>query len=284
MKQRPFSYRRIIERRNHIFSSVLTPYIGRNLTGDTVYEISNALLTALPNNVVQTAVFDSVRLLAGTTLTRQRAGDFAWRIAGNVDRLVDGLPVLNWTKQIADERVPVIVENVRPFMRKRSVGFMLQCRAVGGTPCPMTFPQFFSRGSCIAISQTLGFSAPWGPYPYSTPYHFVNLLFFAHVEAARSYETPVFSTVSASASMIKHNRSKIEVRCRAKLCPQNFEHACVHCWLGYDQCQYATHAKTYVSKYCDACKMESFFDPADAAMTCVRCKRNSQSLETAVDQ
>jgi len=179
---------------------------------------------------------------------------------------------LAWVRQMADEIVPVKVENVRPYQRKNVHGFLFSVRALAGSPCPMVFTQFFSKGSCSAISRSVGFSAPWGIYPYSSALHFVNLLFFAHVEAEKSRQMPSFARVSASSSMIKFNKTLIEVRCRAKPCPDGCEHSCEYCWLGYDQCNYATHQNTYVPRYCATCNTEGFFDPADAGTMCVRCR------------
>ena len=185
--------------------------------------------------------------------------------------------MLPWTRQLEDELVPVLVEHVRPYKRKNRLGYLLDCRAVAGSPCPLMFTQFFSQNSCYAIAQSMGFSAPWGAYAFTDAAHFVNLLFFAHVEAAKSRESPAFSTISVSSSMFQYNRMRIEVRTRARPCPDNYEHSCVHCWLGYDQCEFATHAKTYVTRYCESCQTERFFDPADDGSMCVHCRHRASS-------
>ena len=281
MTQTPFSYSRLRDRRDKICSRALRPYIGANIVGATVYDICKDIMAELPATVVETALYDSVRVLAGTQMTQEVAADLSWRIAGNIDKLIDGQPVLSWTRQLGDEIVPVVVDAVRPFKRKKSPGFIFSCRALAGSPCPMIFTQFLSRGSCTAISRTLGFSAPWGAYPYSTAMHFVNMLFFAHIEVARSREMPSFATVSASSSMIKINRKLIEVRCRAKPCPDQFEHGCEFCWLGTDQCEFATHKNTYETRDCAACNTEGFFDPKDNGAVCVRCRYLRNHVECA---
>ena len=279
--QTPFSYVRVRERRDKICTRALRPYIDANVVGATVYDICKDIMAELPPTVVETAVYDSVRALAGTKMTHQVAADLAWRLAGNIETLIAGQPVLRWTRQLADEIVPVVVKNVRPFKRKNVPGFMFSCRALAGSPCPMMFTQFLSRSSCAAISRTLGFSAPWGAYPYSTAVHFVNLLFFAHIEASRSREMPFFATVSASSSMMKANRKLIEVRCRAKSCPEQFEHGCAYCWFGYDQCEFATHPRTYEPRDCSTCNTEGFFDPSDTGSVCVRCRYLGSRVECA---
>ena len=142
----------------------------------------------------------------------------------------------------------------------------------------MLFPEFVSDRSCAAISRSLGFSAPWGPYPYTTPLHFVNLMFFAHVDAERSRRTPAFTQVTVSSSMVTANRRLIAVRSRAAPCPLAFEHPCEQCYFGYSQCDFATHAQTYVTQYCAVCNMDSFFDPAVESPACVRCQQLPQEV------
>lgn len=274
MTRPAFSYRRLRQYRDRLADRALRPYIDASMAGETLRDVCRDVLAELPAAVSQPALFDSIRALAGTRLTRQKANELAWRLAGNIEQLKNGLPVLPWTRQLEDELVPVCVEGVRPYKRKTTTGYLLECRAIAGSPCPMAFTQFFSQNSCRAISQPLGFSAPWGPYPYTTALHFLNLLFFAHVEAARSHETPSFSKVSVSSSMFQANRGLIEVRTRARPCPDGYEHACVHCWLGADQCMFATHARTYESRYCQSCRTDSFFDPRDSGILCVRCKHH----------
>lgn len=281
MKRPPFSYIRIRNCRDRLASRALRPYVDATITGDTLRDVCRDILSELPDSVSQPAVFDSVRALAGTKLTKRVAGALAWRLAGNIERLKNGQPVLPWTRQIEDELVPVRVENVRPYKRKNTFGYLFDCRALAGSPCPMLFTQFFSQNSCRAISQTLGFSAPWGAYPYTTAMHFVQLFFFAHVEAAKSRETPYFSTVSVSSSMFRDNRTLIEVRTRARPCPEQYEHSCIHCWIGYDQCQYATHPHTYVTRFCASCNSDGFFDPNDSGLMCNRCRhRSAQPAES----
>lgn len=278
MRQSKFSYASVLSRRDRLFSRAIKTYVDTKIVGDTVYDLYKDLLAALPEKVSQSAVFDSIRIYAGTDLSLPEAKALAWRLAGNIDRLVAGEPVVPWSGQIGDERVPVIIEDVRPFTKKDAPGVLLQCRAVAGSPCPMSFKQFMSSASCSAIARTLGFSASWGPYPYSTPLHLSRLLFFAHVEAEKSRTTPVFTTVSASSSMVKLNREKIEIRCRARPCPFGYEHPCASCWIGQDRCPASVHSRTFISKHCLHCNSDRFFDPAVKSDKCIQCSKASNKL------
>lgn len=278
-----FSYQRILARRDKIFSTALHPYIDRSLTGSTPHDVCKDILEVLPASVSEGAVFESVRVLAGTTLTQKAAAELAWRLAGNVNKLQEGVPVFPWVRQIENERVPIRVEDMRPVKKRNTSGYLLQCRAVGGSPCPMVFPQFISANGCRAISETLGFSKPWGPYPLRTPMYFVNLLFYAHVEVERSKAYPGFLQISVSSSMLRENREKIEIRCRTKPCPQQFSHSCDFCWVGYDNCIAAVHPMTYVARDCPTCNTDGWFNPGESSISCQQCRRNSQLNEGELD-
>lgn len=274
MKTKPFSYSRVIKLRDKLYNGALAQYIGQEISSDILYHLHEELLSYLPSSVSATAVFESLRVLAGPPgLRKNDAAVLAWRLAGNIDLLSAGQPVLPWSRQYSDEKVPVRLEKMTAARRRGIGGLIFHCRALAGTPCAMLFPAFVSFRGCSAISRTLGFSAPWGPHAYKTPYHFVNLFFFAHVEAEKSYEYPAFSRVTVSSAMQKANRELIAVRCRVRPCPRMFENPCEHCFVGYDECPFATHDLTYVTRHCSNCNAMGFFNPGSSASNCMQCKR-----------
>lgn len=274
MTAKKFSRKQIFTRRSRLLS-VLLPHVDQQIVGSVIYAITDELCAALPSTVSRNAVFETIRLLAGTQLTQKSAARLAWRLAGNTDALIAGEPVPPWTRQISDEIVPVCVEKVVPTRRKDKAGFLFYCRALAGTSCAEVFTQFFSANSCRAISRIVGFSTnSWGPYQYAgIGMHFVNMLFFAHVEAVRSRDRPAFHRVSITSSMLKANKELLEVRCRVKPCPQNLLHPCTNCQVGYNECGYATHANTYLEAHCRVCNSSAFFDPENPSTMCVNCCR-----------
>jgi hypothetical protein len=275
MKTKGFSLRRMLARRDQVFLRALRPYIAARLVGDTIRDIANDIAAELPQTVSRDALFESVRVLAGTTLSQRDAKDLAWRLAGNIDQLIAGRPVLPWVRQISNEVIPVRAERIRYEKRRDIPGYTLFCRALAGAPCPMVFPQWLSNRSCKAISRTLGFSAPWGLYPYSAPLHFVNLVFFAHIEANKSNETPYFKQVSASSGLKAENKTRIAVRTRALPCPRGYTHECVKCWVGYNECPAAIYPRTLVQRECSSCASVAYFEPDDESTMCIGC-RNAQ--------
>lgn len=282
MAKKKFNFSIIKKRRNNIAAFLLERYLGVPLVGDALYDITNELLKILPSTVSTTAVFDTVRLLAGTQMDRRAINEFAWRVAGNVDRLVAGETVVAWSRQLRDERVPVRVESVQPTRRKNEFGFMFHCRALAGTPCPMSFSQFLSARSCGVLSRVVGFSnTPWGLHQYGgVAQHFVNLMFFANVEAARSTDRPRFRTISISSGMLRANKELIEVRCRTKPCPLGYEISCANCPKGYEECSYALHPKTFIEQHCRTCDKISFFNPAEPSVMCLNCQQRTNCISS----
>jgi hypothetical protein len=277
MKTKGFSLSRMLKRRDQLFLHAIRPYIAARIVGDTIRDITNDIAQQLPETVSRDALFESMRVLAGATLSQRDAKDLAWRLAGNIDRLIAGNPVLPWVRQVANEVIPVRIERVRYEKRRDLQGFMLFCRALGGSPCPTIFPNFLSITSCRAISRTLGFSAPWGNYPYTTPLHFVNLVFFAHIEADKSNETPYFREVSCTSGLRTENKERIAVRTRARTCPRRYTHDCVKCWVGYNECPAAIYPRTLVQRECANCASVSYFEPDDESTICISCRSASHN-------
>lgn len=270
-----FSYVQTIRRRDQLFAHVFSPRIGTRIDGHVLNELTNAALNYLPQRVTKNSVYESLRVFVGTQLNQKTAAETAWRLAGNTSRLIEGVPVLPWTQQFADESVPVRVERVTPATRRDKQGFYFLLRCLGGSPCPIEFSQFVSRVSCKVLARTVGFSGKaWGRHPYAgMAQHFVGLLFFANVAAERSRETPYFHKVSIASSMLKHNKQLLDVRCRVKPCPLGYRHKCFECHIGQADCIFATHRQTYDLRFCSNCQKDAFFDSKSPAMICLRCQR-----------
>jgi hypothetical protein len=274
MLKTKFSYVQTIRRRNQLYEHVFAQQIGNCFDAGALNTLTDAALNYLPQRTAKNAVYESLRVFAGTQITPRLALEIAWRLSGNVLRLIDDIPVLPWTQQTEDELVPVRVEHVSPARRKDKSGYYFSLRCVGGSPCPIEFSHFVSRVAAKVLSRTVGFSGnTWGKHPYAgVAQHFSGLLFFAHVEAERSRDKPYFHQVSASSGMLKHNKELLDVRCRAKPCPLEYRHNCVDCHIGTEDCVFSTHRQTYDVRYCNSCQKDAFFDPKSPAMLCIRCQ------------
>jgi hypothetical protein len=276
MKKR-FSLTRVFKQRDKIFQAI-KPYIDRPIFGDTVRDLVADVYRVLPNYVSHDAVFESSRglasgALAGATLERKIAAEFAWRLAGNIDKLIAGQPVLPWTRQSADEWLPVLVTRVDDAYRRGKTGCIFHMRVLAGSPCPMLFTQFMSRASCAAISKRIGFSRN---IPYVHGAYVTGLRFWAHIDAGKSNESLFFREVDCTPSMRAGNRKILEIRARLQPCPRNYQHECMNCAIGYDTCIAAIFARELTLQLCPRCNLNARFDLTRSEEICLMCwQRNS---------
>lgn len=267
-----FRLRDILLKRDVLIEHVFNPVLGRAVTPD---ELATALLSRLPADIPYDTLFESVRYLAGQQLTWEAGAQLAWRVAGNIPNLKKGVPVHPWTVQREDEWVPLqVLRATKTRDRRNNYVFNMQFRVIAGTPCPMKINGVWSTRAAKAISNQLGFSRPWGNYPYRSPYDLVGLRLVGMIEAARSRTAPEFHEIYCSETLRKWNRDNVlKLRLRVgRKCPNNFTFPCRQCAYGYDMCAAATHPKTYQMGECNKCgNADTLFDPADDSAICMSC-------------
>lgn len=261
-------------RRDALFTNALQSRIGQVVMID---DLANSLLPGLSAGTSYDTVFESVRYLAGHVLTEVEARRVAWRLAGNLERLRCGLSAPPWSSQQADEWVPLQVMKVLPDVNKRKKrGFTVTFRVLAGTPAPMMITTFWGMPACKFVSSKLGFSRPWGKYPFTRTAEFVGLRLYGKLDAAKSRTRPVFHDIECPPGMQKWNRENVlNIRLRRQPCPRNYQTPCHLCAIGYDQCAAATHPRTYTIGLCNKCgTSNALFDPADTTTTyCINCGR-----------
>jgi hypothetical protein len=276
MKKR-FSLTRVFKQRDKLFQAI-RPYIARPIRGNTLTDLVTDIYRVLPNYVSHDAVFESSRYLIGDGLHRKVAAEFVWRLSGNIDKLINGQPVLPWTRQSENEWVPVLVLRVDPAIRRERPGHLFHFRVLAGTSCPMLFSQFMSRASCAGISHIVGFSRN---IPYVNSAYFTGLRFWVHIDAERSRDNLFFYEVDCTPSMKAHNRKILEIRLRVAPCPNSYQHDCINCTVGYDTCIAAIFAKQLTAKLCAECNQQSYFDLTRSEAMCVTCWRQRILKNTA---
>ena len=276
MKKR-FSLTRVFRLRDKIFANI-NPYIGRKITGETFQDFVADVYRVMPNYVSHSALFESSRTLVGDALQRKTAAEFAWRLAGNIDTLMAGNPVVPWTRQYKDEWLPILVLRVDYGKQRGRPGSFFQFRVLAGSPCPNVFSHFMSKASCAGIANTVGFSRNM---PYTNSLYFTGLKFWILAEAAKSSDALYFHSVDCTASMQEKNRKIIAVRTRLAPCPRNFEHACENCVIGYDACPAGIFPKQLVEQLCPKCNRNSYFDTTRSDELCITCWRANNTEAVA---
>jgi hypothetical protein len=274
-----FQIKDIETKRDRLVSIVFAPLVGTVINAEN---LTRQILDTLPG-IPADAMFESVRYLAGTTLTHMESVTLAWRIAGNIPTLKAGLPVQPWTFQRVDEWLPLQVLRMDiERNRYNRLGYDVTFRVLAGSACPNKINRFWTLPSMHVISQELGFSKPWGKFPFKHPKDLIRLRLTGLVEAEKSRTQPVFHAVTCSDAMIKYNREQVlRLRLRVGMeCPHRYAHECVRCAVGYDSCPAGTHASTYYLGNCLRCGQNNvLFDPEQRSQDCITCN-DSERLKT----
>jgi hypothetical protein len=223
---------------------VLSEFSGYTPIGTDIAHFVRLICSAMPGVSAQ-AVWDSVHHIAGNLLTEQQLITLAWRLAGNTDRLRDGIAVPPWTVQHAPEWMPAQIMLWRTAEDKWFRDeFVLQVLA--GTACPCVTVKRWSRRSCYYIASQLGYSRRRGKRPVGFVSELVRLRLWLHVTPAECRDGLVgFDDVTCTTGLMTWNRQIIKKRFREEWnCPHGYTHRCFQCPVGYDQCPAATHRVT----------------------------------------
>ena len=244
-------------------------WIGTEPTGDEFAAFVADVRRRLPGDLDFDVVFDSLAYLAGQEIADKNLDAALWRLLGNLERLRDGVVVPPWAAQHADEWLPVQVMSVdRQLSRNNDPGGDFLLQALAGSCCPLLLKKFWTWKFAGMLARRLGFTPPWGKYPFRDILELVNCRFHVLVEQRLSGKAPGFEEVHVTKTQTVWNRKYLRMRQRPPRyfdCPFGYalSHACANCHVGLDQCPAAVHNKTYVQRPCEACRQaDAYFDPA----------------------
>jgi hypothetical protein len=231
-----------------------------------------ALADATNYKYTRDVLYESARELTGVELTPALCFEFAWRLAGNVDRLANEQPVRHWQGQGQDEWAPLqIIRIVQSRNRFGEYGHLASVRILSGTACPLVMTRYLSRAFASGLARKAGFSQRNGHYPYTDAKQLVNIRFVGQIEAAKSTQEPKFGPIHCPPSMLEFNREILRLRLRLTPCPNKWTHPCHRCVVGYETCFAATHRYDYVKAHCLSCGLTTYFDPEDTSGHCIEC-------------
>lgn len=266
----------------------LRAFLGQQLTGSVFRNFVKEFNRLLPGKTREQVVRESLLHLAGVVLTEDLLEDDAWRMAGNLGRLLAWRPVVPWSRQSVAEYVPVqIIAGRRAVLAgKQAVEFDFQVLA--GTPTGMTITKIWTNRLCAALSRPLGFSNARGGFPFDDAMQLVDLRMYVMIDPAKSARGPDFEEVWMESNgktirpvgLYNYNRKWLRMRAgRGWVCPKNYDreqHPCHLCHIGREECLVAVHDLTYVSKFCAGCEKNSWFDPlVPSRQVCVNCHNNA---------
>ncbi len=271
---KPVAICQVSKLRDRLFDRVLRHYCDTKLTWAGVRSIARQMQLELGSRVSWESLADSLRYLVDYDLTTAEAVTVAWRLAGNLDELRAGRPVLPWSVQTTDEWVGLQLLRLTPHTTGTAgFGYRATCRLLTGLGCPGVTQTFWSRKFIPVLARHLGFTRSYGKYPYQHPLQLVGLRFLGLVEASASRERPTFRRIRVPQSLVKWNRQNIlNIRLRIQPCPRQFVHPCHRCAVGWVSCPAAVHRLDYFVQPCAHCGAdEAFFDPEQGSEKCLRC-------------
>lgn len=264
----------------------LVSFIGDPLSGQELKEFSGHLVRLLPGRISREVIRDSLLDMAGKAVTEDLIKHVAWRLAGNLRLLRTGRPAKPWTRQTVPEWMPLQFVEARPRRSaKGHFGANFVLRVLAGTACPELITKFYTAKFCRFVATKIGFSKPWGSYPFKDIREFVGLRVYGLFTPRSSLHRPNFEQVHAVPSMISNNRVLLRWRTRANgcgfTCFKGYKTPCWQCEVGYDQCAAGVHPRTYTLRDCVACQNNNWHDPRESRELCVECAiRRDTETET----
>ena len=262
--------------RDKLLHDVALPYYGCSLEGEDFYQFVRDYHRAMPNGIPLDTLYASMSCVSGIELTMPELEALSWRLAGNVSTMKTGVPVRPWSgPRATNEWVPlqVVKATLRDATANRPPGYLYQFKALAGSPCSEDIFRRWPRSAYSTVARHVGFSAPWGKYPFSHAAHLVSLRFYGLFTPDLCQDGPNFYQVKCPASLIKYNRRILTYRLgdRPDECPRGYTHECHRCTEGYDTCPGGTHRQGYTRKICPLCSQESWFDSDESAEFCIAC-------------
>lgn len=267
-----YSIAKVISLRDRLITEVFYPRYQVEMQGVVFDSLVRDLAQQLPKSISFDRVYETARQLLGQTLTVDLCAQFAWTVAGNLDRMRQGLGVTPWVGQTADEWVPAQLVRMDPGVNARHErGVYVKFVILAGTPAGKSTRRFWRQAMCSPLASRAGFTKPWKDMPYQAPEQMVNMRFMLHLIAEKSQEEPWFHEVQVSPSMRDWNVDLLKRRYKKIRCPNDWKHPCHKCVIGYRDCPAGTHAFTYEMRFCADCGKSSPFDPESASPSCVIC-------------
>lgn len=272
--------------RGRLIDTVAHELEGKFLTPALTTRLIELCCEVMPASVHGPTLADSLRNLAGTTLTREVWAETAHRLAGNVPRLAARRSVGPWLVQRGFEWVPVQITASYPSRGSRGkLGALMTMKILAGTPCPRVMQKWWSFARCRYLARFLGFTrlrgrAGTSRYPFTAVEHLVGMYLYVLIDPDLSGEEPDFYFTRFPTAVVSRNRELIKRRARIDkgyTCPLDHPSSfhCQRCWMGYLECPAGTHRKNYEEGPCSACRRErAYFDP-ERPGACVECQNQA---------
>lgn len=184
--------------------------------------------------------------VAGKVLDEKRVSLLSHRIAGNLEEIRTGRPILNWMSQKGEEWVLLGVRDSEYAARGKSRGAALQLGVFSGSPAGMVFVQYFPDFILNRMAIQLGLKAIYD----DRTVHFREFVgtFFMGIPA-RGVELSLIR-FGVRPNLVNMNKELAALRAPGRVCPANYRHPCSRCPIGYDRCRAGMHPTTLFYMNC----------------------------------
>lgn len=255
--------------------------------GRVLWSLLDAVHAVLgPRGVEKATILDSLVDVRGQELTPRLLARAFWRLAGNLKVLRAGRAVGPWAAQHEPEWMPMQVTLAhRARNHKDELGCWYTFRVLAGSACPLEVRRFWSNKACRYFASRMGFTGSGPrvkkPMPFEDPRQLVGLRLYGLFVTDHRPGRPWFERIYATESLLRHNRSILELRYRHRPCPRGFSWPCHGCSLGYkgeDSCEAACHPTQWYAGDCPDCGGEGVaFEEELSTERCLACERRRRS-------
>jgi len=283
----------VFSRRERLVSA-LSSFVGQKLEGETFHAFVDKVHENLVDCILRTTVHNSVKCLLKQELTFAQLTEISWRLAGNLDSLLEQKAAVSWVRQVAAEWVPVQICDIRTQRMHTRLEHELVFQSLAGSIVPRKLIQVWSgrkvsylatyrdeknNGFGFGRSRVNGRGEQSGSRLFYDIRQFYGLRCFLLLDPAKSQQEPIAVEVGHTSGTTVHNVELLRGRDREKSpCHKGLLHECFHCPYGVDKCSLATHEQTYTRGVCSRCSVAGFLDPLELERPtwCVNCILNER--------
>jgi hypothetical protein len=233
------------------------------------------LAELLPERIPRDTLNASCEYLLGQVLTEDMLQELAWRLAGNLKRLRQGLLVLPWSGITEPEWMPVQVVQVDfDVTRRGHPGGLFTLQFLAGQACPSEIQVTWPRSYCHVLAPRMGFTKfARSKHPFRDVSEFNNLRFLVLVQPGEAEIK--FEEIGVPGSAKAWNQRYIKMRARTLKgfkCPRKLpqDKPCFRCYFGQDRCGAAVRPATLIKLLCPQCDFVKYFDPEQPEV-CIEC-------------
>jgi hypothetical protein len=238
-----FDLRGVFRLRDKLIREAFFEYHGFSATGEHFDNLVDDVTSRMPG-AIRSAVYDSLALLAGKHLTDDVIREICWRLAANTGKLRAGIAVKPWDGQSPSGWCAAeIASYTATEKRYGRAGGQVAFQILAGLLAPRQMSLWWSRAFCSMLARRIGFSRPWGDYPYRDPHQLVRMRLLIVLDCAKRFGG--VEQVACSSAAVKWNRSIMRLRLGRRPdggifeCPHGITVGCLACNMGVEDCPLA---------------------------------------------